>query len=196
MKGNKLLTNKNNNMIGPLLIEPTIFTDERGLFFESWNQKSFDLLINKKTKFVQDNFSISKIGTIRGLHYQLPPMGQGKLIRCSHGKIFDVGIDLRISSPTFGEYISCILSDKNNKQLWLPEGFAHGFLSLSSQAKINYKTTNFWAKSLERTIIWDDKTIQINWPMDAIREKKLSISKKDLEGDLFNNVIQKKNYFL
>ncbi len=159
---------------GVLLIEPEVFGDDRGLFFESFNQKRFEEALGHKINFVQDNHSKSVKGVLRGLHYQLPPKAQGKLVRVTQGEVFDVAVDLRQSSPTFGKWVSEIISADNKKQMWIPEGFAHGFLTLSDTAEFLYKTTDFYSKDHEQAIIWDDETIGIDWPM-----KDVSLSSKD-----------------
>lgn len=150
-----------------LLIEPKVFEDERGFFFESFNQKLFEEAVGCSVNFVQDNHSKSSKGVLRGLHYQLPPMAQGKLVRCTCGEVFDVAVDIRRSSSTFGKWVGEILSAENKKQLWIPEGFAHGFLTLSDTAEFLYKTTENYAPKCERSIIWDEKVFGIKWPLDS-----------------------------
>ena len=157
-----------------LLIEPQVFGDDRGFFFESFNQNKFDEAIKQKINFVQDNHSKSVKGVLRGLHYQLSPKAQGKLVRVIQGEVFDVAVDLRQSSPTFGKWVGEILSADNKKQMWIPEGFAHGFLTLSDTAEFLYKTTDFYSKDHEEAIQWNDKTIGIDWPM-----KDVLLSSKD-----------------
>ena len=146
------------------VIEPTIFEDERGYFFESFNHKKFEEAIGREVSFVQDNHSKSVKGVLRGLHYQLPPHAQGKLVRVVQGEVFDVAVDIRKSSPTFGQWVAEVLSAGNKKQLWIPEGFAHGFLTLSDTAEFLYKTTDYYAKECERSIRWNDQTLRIEWP--------------------------------
>ena len=146
------------------MISPKYYSDNRGSFFESWNKKKFNQLLNVNHEFVQDNHSISIEGTLRGLHYQFPNP-QGKLIRVISGEIFDVFVDLRESSSTFGQWRGINLSSDNMKQIWIPPGFAHGFLTLSSKAEVLYKTTDYWYKENEKTIIWNDKNISIDWPL-------------------------------
>ena len=153
------------NIPDVLLIEPQVFGDDRGFFYESFNQNKFEEAMGKKISFVQDNHSKSVKGVLRGLHYQLPPKAQGKLVRVIQGEVFDVAVDLRQSSPTFGKFVSEILSSDNKKQLWIPEGFAHGFVTLSETAEFLYKTTDFYSKDCECNICWDDKEIGINWPV-------------------------------
>lgn len=157
-----------------LLIEPQVFGDDRGFFYESFNQNKFEEAIKQKINFVQDNHSKSIKGVLRGLHYQLTPKAQGKLVRVIQGEVFDVAVDLRQSSPTFGKWVGEILSGDNNKQMWIPEGFAHGFLTLSDTAEFLYKTTDFYSKEHEQAIIWNDETIGIDWPMQEV-----SLSSKD-----------------
>ena len=153
---------------GPLLITPQVFGDERGFFFESWNQQAFAAALEADgqpmQEFVQDNHSRSSQGVLRGLHYQLPPHPQGKLVRCVLGEIFDVAVDLRRGEPTFGHWVGARLSAANHQQLWVPAGFAHGFLTLSEQAEVLYKTTDFWSRDCERAIRWDDPQLAIAWP--------------------------------
>ena len=146
------------------IIEPTVFEDERGYFFESFNHMKFEEAIGRKVTFVQDNHSKSVKGVLRGLHYQLPPHAQGKLVRVVQGEVFDVAVDIRKSSLTFGQWVGEILSAINKKQLWIPEGFAHGFLTLSDTAEFLYKTTSHYHIESEKTIIWNDEKINIFWP--------------------------------
>lgn len=167
-----------------LLIEPQVFGDDRGFFYESFNQNKFEEAIGKKINFVQDNHSKSVKGVLRGLHYQLTPKAQGKLVRVIQGEVFDVAVDLRQSSPTFGKWASEILSGDNKKQMWIPEGFAHGFLTLSDTAEFLYKTTDFYSKDHEQAIIWNDETIGIDWPTD-----KPSLSDKDLKALPFKKTL-------
>lgn len=148
-----------------LIIEPRVFEDERGFFFESFNQKRFDELVGRTVQFVQDNHSRSKKNALRGLHYQIR-QPQGKLVRVCVGEVFDVAVDLRRSSPTFGHWIGVRLSAENKRQLWIPEGFAHGFVVLSDHAEFLYKTTDYWAPQHERTIVWNDSDLAIEWPLD------------------------------
>lgn len=146
------------------IFEPKSFGDERGFFFESFNQKLFEEATGLKRDFVQDNHSKSSKGVLRGLHYQLPPMAQGKLVRVVQGEVFDVAVDIRKESTTFGQWVGVILSAQNKRQLWIPEGFAHGFLTLSNEAEFLYKATNFYSPEHERSIIWNDTKINIIWP--------------------------------
>ncbi|GAC1377603.1 MAG: dTDP-4-dehydrorhamnose 3,5-epimerase [Aquirhabdus sp.] len=145
------------------LFTPKFFGDERGFFFESFVQTAFEEATGLKRTFVQDNHSKSQRGVLRGLHYQLDPMAQGKLVRVVQGEVFDVAVDIRKNSPTFGKWVGEILSAENRKQLWVPEGFAHGFVTLSETAEFLYKTTNGYAPSLERAIVWNDPDLAIDW---------------------------------
>ena len=167
----------------PLLLTPRVFGDDRGFFFESWNQRSFatalGLPLEQAPAFVQDNHSRSSRGVLRGLHYQLPPHPQGKLVRCIVGDIFDVAVDIRRSSPTFGQWVGAVVSAENQQQLWVPEGFAHGFLTLSVQAEVLYKTTDFWDQECERAIRWDDPQVAIAWPMDSLGGIEPLLAEKD-----------------
>jgi len=148
------------------VIEPTVFQDERGFFFESFNHKKFEEAIGYNVAFVQDNHSRSCKGVLRGMHYQLPPHAQGKLVRVVQGEVFDVAVDIRKSSSTFGQWVGKILSAENKHQVWIPEGFAHGFLTLSNTAEFLYKTTDYYAPECERSICADDTSINIVWPTD------------------------------
>lgn len=162
-----------------ILIEPKVFGDERGYFFESFNQKAFKEGTGLDVEFVQDNHSRSLRGILRGLHYQLPPQAQGKLVRVISGAVFDVAVDIRKQSPTFGKWVGVELSADNHKQLWIPPGFAHGFVVLSESADFLYKTTAYYAPELERCIQWDDPEIAIKWPVDRA---EVRTSVKDAVG--------------
>ena len=158
-----------------LVLEPRVFEDQRGAFFEAYNQKTFSQLGISK-QFVQDNQSDSKRNVLRGLHYQVF-RPQGKLVRVLQGEIYDVAVDCRRTSPTFGKFVDVVLSAENRKMLWIPEGFAHGFLVLSERAEVLYKTTDFYAPEFERTILWNDSTLAIPWPCpDPL------VSEKDRKG--------------
>ncbi len=161
-----------------ILLEPKVFGDERGFFFESFNHQKFEQAVGKKVSFVQDNHSRSSKGVLRGLHYQIQ-QPQGKLVRVVQGEVFDVAVDIRKSSPTFGKWVGEILSADNKKQLWVPEGFAHGFVTLSDTAEFLYKTTDYYAPPHERCIRWDDPEIGIAWPIDAAP----AVSAKDAVGN-------------
>ncbi len=156
-----------------VLIEPAVFSDDRGWFMESFNQQRFAdglaaLGLPQPRPFVQDNESHSAQGVLRGLHYQLPPQPQGKLVRVVHGAVLDVAVDIRRSSPRFGQWVAVVLSAENRHQLWMPEGFAHGFMALSADARFLYKTTDTYAKDCERAIRWDDPAIGITWPPSVV----------------------------
>ena len=153
---------------GLLIIEPRVFGDERGFFFESFNEKAFAEATGVKSSFVQDNHSKSAKGVLRGLHYQLPPKAQGKLVRVVQGEVFDVAVDIRKGSPTYGQWVGEVLSADNKKQLWIPPGFAHGFLTLSDTAEFLYKTTDYWSPEHERAILWNDATLKIDWPLNGL----------------------------
>ncbi|MGF1803534.1 dTDP-4-dehydrorhamnose 3,5-epimerase [Vibrio gigantis] len=165
------------------IIEPTVFGDERGFFMETWNQKRFEELVTgEPTQFVQDNHSKSKRGTLRGLHYQTENT-QGKLVRVISGEVFDVAVDIRKGSPTFGQWVGEYLSAENKRQLWIPEGFAHGFYVTSDEAEFVYKCTNFYNPKSEVSIFWNDKSLAIQWPIDAAPD----LSNKDHTGINFSN---------
>jgi dTDP-4-dehydrorhamnose 3,5-epimerase len=161
-----------------LLIEPRVFGDERGFFFESFNQRAFEAVIGKPVQFVQDNHSKSVRNVLRGLHYQLAPWAQGKLVRVVQGEVFDVAVDIRRDSPAFGRWTGEVLSAENKRQLWIPEGFAHGFLVLSETAEFLYKTTTYYAPECERCIRWDDPGVEIAWPLKGAP----ILSGKDAQG--------------
>ena len=171
---------------GPLLISPRAFGDERGWFFESWNQLRFDEAVGEAVVFSQDNHSRSVQGVLRGLHYQLAPEPQAKLVRASIGHIFDVAVDIRQSSATFGQWVGAHISAENKQQLWIPEGFAHGFLPLSAVAEVQYKARGFWNKTCERAIRWDDASMDIRWPLDQLSGAEVSLSGKDAEAPTLN----------
>jgi dTDP-4-dehydrorhamnose 3,5-epimerase len=163
---------------GVLLLEPRVFGDERGFFFESFNDKLFTQAVGAPVAFVQDNHSRSSRGVLRGLHYQLPPHAQGKLVRVVQGEVFDVAVDIRAGSPTFGRWVGEVLSEQNKRQLWIPPGFAHGFVTLSETADFLYKTTDFYAPQAERCIAWNDPAIGIRWPYEG----QPQVSAKDALG--------------
>jgi dTDP-4-dehydrorhamnose 3,5-epimerase len=149
-----------------LVIEPAVFGDARGFFLESWNQRGFDAAVGREVRFVQDNHSASGRGVLRGLHYQVK-QPQGKLVRVVAGEVYDVAVDLRRSSPTFGRWVGERLSAANRRMMWMPIGFAHGFLVLSDSAEFLYKTTDYYAPEHERTLLWNDPRLGIDWPLDA-----------------------------
>jgi dTDP-4-dehydrorhamnose 3,5-epimerase len=164
-----------------LIIEPKVFGDARGYFFESFNQKIWLEKTGLNTTFVQDNHSRSEKNVLRGLHYQIQ-QPQGKLVRVIQGAVFDVAVDIRKSSPTFGRWTGNELSAENRRQMWIPEGFAHGFLVLSDTAEFLYKTTNYWAPQHERTILWNDPAIGIKWPLSGLEGRDPLLSAKDATG--------------
>lgn len=168
-----------------IIFEPKVFGDERGFFLESFNQKTFEEATGLKREFVQDNHSKSSKGVLRGLHYQLPPMAQGKLVRVVQGEVFDVAVDIRKSSPTFGQWVGVHLSAENKRQLWIPEGFAHGFLTLSETAEFLYKTTNYYSPKDEGAIVWNDQDLAITWPEAG----EVLVSGKDQIAPTFKNAV-------
>jgi len=167
-----------------LLIEPQVYNDERGNFFESFNQIKFEEIIGSNINFVQDNQSYSTKGVLRGLHYQSSPMEQAKLVNVTHGKVFDVAVDIRKNSQTYGQWVGKILSSENRRQLWIPEGFAHGFLTLTDSASLFYKVTNYYSKSCERGIFWNDSDINIHWP----NVDKPLLSSKDANAKFLSDI--------
>ena len=176
---------------GPLLITPQVFADDRGFFFESWNERRFrdDLICagapqteSEALRFRQDNHSRSTRGVLRGLHFQLPPEPQAKLVRCSAGEIFDVAVDLRRSSATYGRWVGVVLSADNHLQLWVPVGFAHGFLTLSDVAEVQYKASGFWNRDCERSLRWNDLQLKIQWPLHLARVTEPLLAEKDLQA--------------
>ncbi|MCS2154924.1 dTDP-4-dehydrorhamnose 3,5-epimerase [Scandinavium goeteborgense] len=167
-----------------MILEPKIFGDDRGFFFESFNQKIFEEAVGRKVEFVQDNHSKSSKGVLRGLHYQQEPYAQGKLVRCVAGEVFDVAVDIRKASPTFGKWVGVNLSAENKRQLWIPEGFAHGFLVLSEIAEFVYKTTDFYHPESDRGILWNDPIIGVNWGLG----NDVTLSDKDKNHPSFNDI--------
>ena len=189
-------SNKGNLIKGPMIIKPKIFLDDRGYFFESWNNLEFNKKISREINFVQDNHSKSKYGVLRGLHYQLEPKAQAKLVRCTKGEVFDVLADIRKDSDTYGEWSSIILNEHNKLQFWIPEGFVHGFISLEDYSEVQYKTNEYWDKDHERSLFWKDPDLNIKWPLANSNEKDKIITNhkdaiaptlKEIEksGDLF-----------
>ena len=160
------------------VVEPKVFGDARGFFFESFNQRDFDAAIGRSVRFVQDNHSLSRRHVLRGLHYQIS-QPQGKLVHVIAGEVFDVAVDIRRSSPTFGRWVGEVLSAENKKQMWIPEGFAHGFTILSDQAEFLYKTTDYWAPAHERCIAWNDPDLGIDWWLNGAQPL---LSDKDRQG--------------
>ncbi|MGY4531470.1 dTDP-4-dehydrorhamnose 3,5-epimerase [Pseudomonas sp. TE3786] len=165
-----------------LIIEPKVFGDERGFFYESFNAQAFKAATGVDCQFVQDNHSRSQRGVLRGLHYQIQ-QAQGKLVRASAGEVLDIAVDIRRSSPTFGHWVGVLLSAENKRQLWVPAGFAHGFVVLSETAEFLYKTTDYYAPAHERCIRWDDPTLAIDWQLGEAPQ----LSGKDQAGVLFND---------
>ena len=184
MKIENVKNNFDIKISGVKLITPKIFKDNRGFFMESWNQRKFNDAVGRDITFKQDNHSKSSKGVLRGLHFQSNPFAQGKLVRCISGEIYDIAVDIRKESKTFLKWVGVLLNSQNHNQLWIPEGFAHGFLTLSNSAEVLYKTTEFWSKEHEKTIIWDDHKLSIDW-LKHINEPKLS--SKDLMGDKISN---------
>jgi dTDP-4-dehydrorhamnose 3,5-epimerase len=164
-----------------VVVEPKVFGDDRGFFFESFNRRALEAALGRPVDFVQDNHSMSRRGVLRGLHYQLP-RPQAKLVRVVRGEVFDVAVDLRKASPTFGRWTGEVLSAENKRQLWIPEGFAHGFLVLSDVAEFLYKTTEYWYPEHERCIRWDDPALAVEWPLGGVP----IVSAKDASGSLLS----------
>ena len=160
------------------ILEPRVFEDHRGFFLESFNREKFERAIGRSVDFVQDNHSCSNRHVLRGLHYQLAPKAQAKLVRVVAGEVFDVAVDIRKASSSFGQWVGIVLSAKNKRQFWIPEGFAHGFVVLSERAEFLYKTTDYYAPELERCIAWNDQQIAINWPLPQMP----SVSQKDAQA--------------
>ncbi len=189
MQVEQLVSTRSGGLVqGPLLLKPRIFGDDRGFFFESWNQRAFVAALveggwseadAKQVVFRQDNHSRSSGGVLRGLHYQLEPEPQGKLVRCTVGAIFDVAVDLRRNSDTFGHWVAAELTAENHQQLWVPVGFGHGFLTLSDHAEVLYKASGFWNRSCERSLRWDDPQLAIDWPLESAGVKKPLLAPKD-----------------
>jgi dTDP-4-dehydrorhamnose 3,5-epimerase len=179
MQVEQLSTSSGQPIDGPLLITPQLFGDNRGFFFESWNQRRFDEAVGEPITFSQDNHSRSSRGVLRGLHYQLQPEPQGKLVRCPLGRILDVAVDLRRSSPTFGQWVGAELSADNHRQLWVPVGFAHGFLTLSEAAEVLYKASGYWSKTCERSLRWNDPHLAIAWPLEQLAGLEPLLAAKD-----------------
>lgn len=172
---------------GLLIIEPRVFGDDRGWFMESFNQQNFEKALADRgldiPNFVQDNHSCSQKGTLRGLHFQKAPYAQGKLVRVVQGRAWDVAVDIRPNSDTYGEWVGIELSGENHKQFWIPEGFAHGFLALENNTQFLYKATNYYNKESEGAIIWNDPTLAIDWSMHDL--SKILVSEKDKQADQF-----------
>ena len=178
------------NIKGLYILTPNIFTDERGFFYESWNKSTFNTLINEEINFHQDNHSYSKEGVLRGLHYQITPKDQGKLVRCVSGEIFDVAVDIRKNSDTFGKWCGVYLNSENKRLFWIPSGFAHGFLTISNSAEVLYKATKKWDKSKERYLKWNDNDLKIKWPIKRINNRLPKINDKDSNAKTLREIIE------
>ena len=182
---------------GLLILEPRVFGDDRGWFMESFNQRAFEQILKERNldipQFVQDNHSCSQKNTLRGLHFQKAPHAQGKLVRVVQGKAWDVAVDIRPKSKTYGQWVGVELSGENSKQFWIPAGFAHGFVALEDNTQFLYKTTNYYSKECERSIVWDDADIAIEWPIESGLELKLT--DKDKFAPTFNEAKNTKNVF-
>ena len=182
---------------GLLIIEPKVFSDERGWFMESFNEQKFAAALTERglpvPKFVQDNHSMSKKGVLRGLHFQVSPHAQGKLVRVVQGKAWDVAVDIRPESKTYGQWVGVELSGENSKQFWIPEGFAHGFVALEDNTQFLYKTTNYYNKESEGAIIWNDPDLKIEWLISDIT--KVLVSDKDKMAPKFNQIKFKSNIY-
>lgn len=195
MRIEQLRSPQGSTVDGPLLIIPQSFGDDRGWFFESWNQRRFDEAVGEAVQFSQDNHSRSVRGVLRGFHYQLAPEPQAKLVRASLGAIFDVAVDIRQTSPTFGQWVGAELNAENKAQLWIPEGFAHGFLTLSDVAEVQYKARGFWNKTCERAIVWNDPDLAIAWPLQRLKGAEVTLSGKDAEAAGFRSAINAGDVF-
>ena len=193
------LSTKDNKVVnGPLTISPKYFEDSRGCFLEEWKEVEWIKLLEENEqnyhKFVQDNLSKSSKGVLRGLHFQIEPYPQSKLVRCISGEILDVAVDLRKDSPSFGKWIYTILSGDNLNQLWIPDGFAHGFLTLSDIAFVQYKVTNKWSQKCEKSLIWNDKEVDIDWQFETIDKNIIKLSDKDKNAPNLKEIVQS-NFF-
>ena len=192
MNFEKVHSNQGECLRGLLKIYPKLFHDSRGFFQESWNKKNWDAALKAQNQlpksFVQNNHSRSKKGTLRGLHYQLDPNPQGKLVSCINGKIYDVAVDLRRDSETFGSWAGLELSSENNIQFWIPSGFAHGFLTLSKQADVIYNVNEYWDKSSERSLNFNDKKLDIDWPIDYLNDAEIELSNKDKRAPFLDEI--------
>jgi dTDP-4-dehydrorhamnose 3,5-epimerase len=193
MQVEQLRTTSGQLIEGPLLLTTRVFADERGFFLESWNQRVFaealGVPLEEAPLFRQDNQSQSVRGVLRGLHYQLQPEPQAKLVRCTSGEIFDVAVDIRRSSPTFAQWVGARLSGENHAQLWVPVGFAHGFLTLSESADVLYKASGFWNRDCERSLRWNDPTIAIDWPLKLLRGQQVLLAEKDAAAPTFEQAL-------
>jgi len=170
---------------GVMIIEPDVFTDERGYFFEGFQEKRYQEVLGSTERFVQDNVSLSQKGVLRGLHYQAPPFAMGKLVQALKGRVLDVAVDIRSGSPTYGQYVTVELSADNHKQLWIPAGYAHGFLALEDDTLFTYKCTNVYSREHDRGILWNDPSLGIDWGNDVPM-----VSEKDQKHPLFADIEQ------
>lgn len=195
MQVNKIISNKNELFLGPLEMIPKLFEDERGYFFESFNQNKFYKLTESNILFRQDNQSKSYKNVLRGLHYQINPYGQGKLVRAIKGKIYDVIVDLRKNSNTFGQWAGIEINDKKQNQFWIPVGFAHGFITISEIAIIQYKTTEYWSSTHERSLLWCDEKVNIDWEFSKFGLSEPILSYKDSKAETLNKLIKKGDIF-
>ena len=189
MKAERLTSSSGAKLQGLLLLTPQMFGDDRGWFVESWNARTFTKELAAEGQspapcFVQDNHSCSSRGVLRGIHYQLPPHAQGKLVRCVAGAIVDVAVDIRRGSATFSQWARAVLSAANRQQLWIPAGFAHGFLSLSDGTEVLYKTTDLWARDCERALCWNDPQLAIDWGLDQLGVDEPLLAPKDAAAPL------------
>ena len=191
-----ITSNKNNIIQGPLVFYPKIFNDERGYFYEAWNKEEFNKLISNDFNFIQENQSLSHKNVLRGLHFQLNPKAQGKLVRVIKGTVNDVIVDLRANSPTFTEWANVELSCERNNQLWIPKGFAHGFLSLTDNTILQYKVNNYWSPTYERTLKWNDNYLNIKWNNSNTESLEFFISNKDKNGSSLNDLIKSNDIFI
>ncbi len=192
MKAYKFNHINNGFFDGPLVLEPNVYKDKRGAFLESWNMNLFNKITGEINNFVQDNQSISQKGVLRGMHFQIPPFQQGKLIRCTSGAVYDVIVDLRISSKTFKLWGGIEINANNLRQVWIPPGFAHGFLSLEDKTVFEYKVTNYYSSDHEMSLNWDDKEIKVTWPqIDCTK----IISEKDSQALSFERLSEIKAFF-
>ena len=194
MRIDSLKTKKNTLILGPKILTPNLINDDRGYFFESWNKKIFDDFLKSEINFKQENISLSKKGVLRGLHFQIKPFPQGKLISCLSGSIYDVVVDIRKDSNTFAKWGSVILTPKNEKLFWIPEGFAHGFLALEDNTRIQYKVTDYWEKNYERSINWSDKFINIDWNFKYFGISSPILSKKDEDAPYLSEFNDKEDF--
>ena len=192
----KSLNTENKKFIhGPFLIYPEIYQDKRGYFYELWNQKEFNKKVGNEIRFIQDNISLSKKGVLRGLHYQINPNPQGKLVSCRKGAIYDVAVDLRKKSSTFGMHCYAYLTGENKSQFWIPTGFAHGFLAIENDTEVQYKVQGLRDINCERSIKWDDSQLAIDWPILKNGINEITLSDKDANASSFYEIIESGDFF-